>query len=202
MITQEESLKGNKTRELIITKAAELFNQHGYNGCSMSDIMEATSLKKGGIYNYFTSKDEIAVEAFNYSYNKIIERFRSRLDNDKTSFEKLNSIIDVYASFLYDPVVKGGCPIFNTAVDATDNHPSLKEHAKKGIASLQKYIEIKVMEGIDNQEFRTDCDPFTIASLVIINLEGAIIMWRVQGTDAHMKLAVGFLKEYLEGCKK
>lgn len=202
MIAKEETLKGNKTRELIIAKAAELFNQHGYNGCSMSDIMEATNLKKGGIYNYFTSKDEIAVEAFNYSYNKIIERFRSRLDNDTTSFDKLNSIIDVYASFLYDPVVKGGCPIFNTAVDATDNHPSLKEHAKKGIASLQKYIEIKVMEGIDNQEFRSDCDPFKIASLVIINLEGAIIMWRVQGTDTHMKLAVGFLKEYLESCRK
>lgn len=185
------------TRDLIVSKAAELFNLHGYNGCSMSDIMEATKLKKGGIYNYFKSKDEIAVEAFNYSYNKTIDRFRSKLDLDRTAFEKLNSIVDVYASFLHDPVIKGGCPIFNTAVDATDNHPELKERAKLGIASLQKYIEIKVEEAINNGEFTSDCEPVKIASLMIMNLEGAIIMWRVQGTDEHMKLAVDFLKEYL-----
>ena len=42
--------KGETTRELIITTSAELFNTKGYNGSSMSDIMEATGLKKGGIY--------------------------------------------------------------------------------------------------------------------------------------------------------
>ena len=166
----------------------------------MSDIMEATQLKKGGIYNYFKSKEEIAVEAYKYSYKTIIARFRERLDLDKTSFDKLNSIIDVYASFIDEPFLKGGCPIFNTAVDATDNHPVLKEHAKKGIASLQRYIEIKVDQGIRNEEFKSECDPKRIASLMIINLEGAIIMWRVQGSHDHMRLASSFLRDYIQSC--
>jgi len=38
--------KGETTRELIITTSAELFNTKGYNGSSMSDIMEATGLKE------------------------------------------------------------------------------------------------------------------------------------------------------------
>ncbi|MDH5367987.1 MAG: TetR/AcrR family transcriptional regulator [Cyclobacteriaceae bacterium] len=189
------------TRDFIIAKAAELFNLHGYNGCSMSDIMKATHLKKGGIYNYFKSKDEIAVEAFNYSYKKIIERFRSKLDYDKSSVEKLFSIIEVYASFISKPLMKGGCPIFNTAVDATDNHPALKERAKKGIDSLQKYIEIKVEEGIECGEFKTNCEPSKIASLMIINLEGAIIMSRVHGNDEHMLLTVELLKDYINKCR-
>lgn len=195
-------IEGQKvdTRELIISKSAELFNLHGYNGCSMSDIMEATQLKKGGIYNYFKSKEEIALEAYNYSYKKLIERFRERLDYDKTSLEKLNSIIDVYISLIDKPIFKGGCPIFNTAVDAADNHPVLKEYAKKGIASLERYIEIKVDQGIEDGEFKPNCDSKRIAALMIINLEGAIIMWRVQGTHEHMRLASSFLRDYIQSC--
>ena len=45
--------KGEETRSLIIEKSAELFNTLGYNGCSLNEIMEATQLKKGGIYNHF-----------------------------------------------------------------------------------------------------------------------------------------------------
>lgn len=40
--------KGEQTRRNIVLKSAELFNQKGYAGCSMNDIMEATGLKKGG----------------------------------------------------------------------------------------------------------------------------------------------------------
>jgi len=186
------------TRDFIINKAAELFNLHGYNGCSMNDIMEATQLKKGGIYNYFKSKDEIAIEAFNYSYKKIIDRFRSRLDKEVKAVDKLKSIIDVYASFISEPLMKGGCPIFNTAIDATDNHPVLKERAKEGIDSLQRYIEIKIEEGVRLGEFKKDCIPSKIASLMIINLEGAIIMSRVHGNNDHMLQTVEFLKAHID----
>ena len=186
------------TREMIVRKAAELFNLHGYRGCSMSDIMEATNLKKGGIYNHFKSKDEIAVEAFNYSYSKVIERFRSKLDQDTTPVEKLNSIIDVYASLIYDPVMQGGCPIFNTAVDASDNHHILKEKAKEGLTRLQRYIEIKVEEGIRSRMLVSSCNPSEIASLIIINLEGAIIMNRINENNLHMENSVRFLKNHIK----
>jgi AcrR family transcriptional regulator len=185
------------TREMIVRKAAELFNLHGYMGCSMSDIMEATQLKKGGIYNHFTSKDEIALEAFKYSYTKVIERFRSRLDRDTSPVEKLFSIIDVYASLIEEPVMKGGCPIFNTAVDASDNHSELKEMAKDGLIQLQRYIEIKVEEGIRSKMISSTCNPSEIASLIIINLEGAIIMNRINENNLHMQNAVRFLKRHI-----
>jgi AcrR family transcriptional regulator len=45
------------TKAHIIQQAAVVFNQQGYAGTSMSDIMRATGLKKGGIYNHFQSKE-------------------------------------------------------------------------------------------------------------------------------------------------
>ena len=40
--------KGINTKEKIVEKSAELFSKYGYNGCSLSDIMNETNLKKGG----------------------------------------------------------------------------------------------------------------------------------------------------------
>ena len=59
--------KGEMTRQRIIEEAAPIFNQRGYAGCSMQDVMEATGLEKGGIYRHFESKEELAAEAFKYA---------------------------------------------------------------------------------------------------------------------------------------
>ena len=66
--------KGDQTRERIIAKAAELFNQRGLEGTSMADLMEATGLEKGGIYRHFPSKEAVAAEA---SITPGKKRFRS-----------------------------------------------------------------------------------------------------------------------------
>ena len=60
--------KGEQTRREIIRKAAPIFNQKGYNGAALSDLMRATGLEKGGIYRHFESKQELAGEAFDHAW--------------------------------------------------------------------------------------------------------------------------------------
>ena len=189
--------RGLDTRDKIISKSAELFNIHGFHGCSLSDIMKATNLKKGGIYNHFKNKDEIALEAFDYSFKKLLKQFRKRLDYDKSPTEKLNSVIEVYTELASIPGMEGGCPIFNTAVDASNTHPLLKQKAKEAINSLKQYIEIKIQQGIATGEFREDADQHDLATLIIITIEGAIIMSRVNDKSC-IDVAVKALKSYLK----
>ena len=44
--------KGDQTRQEIIRKAAPIFNQKGYDGAALSDLMRATGLEKSGIYRH------------------------------------------------------------------------------------------------------------------------------------------------------
>ena len=53
--------KGELTRQRLVSEAAKLFNQRGYDGSSMLDVMEATGLEKGGIYRHFASMDELGL---------------------------------------------------------------------------------------------------------------------------------------------
>ena len=182
------------TRNKIIVASARLFNMRGYHGCSLQDIMDATNLKKGGIYNYFSNKDEIAYAAFDYSFNLVLARFTDALAKAKTSRAKLFAILEVFASFYKDPVTEGGCPIFNTAVDSNGTHPELTEKAREAINTLKRYIEIKIDEGKESGEFKPETKSEELSSLIILTTEGALIMSRVNNDPAPVAAAIKYLK--------
>jgi len=71
--------KSSRNQSTNHRKAAALFNQQGYAGSSMSDLMRVTGLQKGGIYNHFRSKDELALEAFDFAVNRVQSEFMGAL---------------------------------------------------------------------------------------------------------------------------
>src|ERR1039458_4748820 len=85
--------KGELTRERIIAQAAPIFNQRGYAGCSMQDVMEATGLEKGGLYRHFSSKEELAAEAFRYSLARSVKLRTDSLSSADGSIAQLRLYI-------------------------------------------------------------------------------------------------------------
>ena len=189
------------TKEHIIEKSAALFNTKGYNGCSLHDIMEATGLKKGGIYNHFSNKDEIAFESFDYSFDLVKLRFKEALDRCDNSSDKIMAIIHVFASFYKKPVTEGGCPIFNTAVDSSGIHPSLTNKARSAINHLKRYIEIKIDEGIESGEFNASIKSEELSTLILTSMEGALIMARVNNDYGPVQTVVKHLTSLISNSR-
>src|SRR5215218_9888751 len=101
------STKGERTRERIIATAAPLFNQRGYVGASMSDLMAATGLEKGGIYRHFESKDALALAAFDYALARHGERIRSAVQTEQGAVARLSALAGAMASIADDPAIPG-----------------------------------------------------------------------------------------------
>jgi AcrR family transcriptional regulator len=57
--TKDSPTKGETTRIAIEDSAMELFIENGYHATSMRQIAEHAGLALGGIYNHFSSKEEI-----------------------------------------------------------------------------------------------------------------------------------------------
>src|SRR5262249_1046004 len=53
------SVKGEKTRSLILEKAIELFRQRGYDETTMRMIAEHAGVALGNAYYYFASKEHL-----------------------------------------------------------------------------------------------------------------------------------------------
>ena len=59
MVKKEKPTKGEVTRLAIEDAALELFMEQGYHATSMRQIKDRAGLALGGIYNHFSSKEEI-----------------------------------------------------------------------------------------------------------------------------------------------
>ncbi len=189
--------KGERTRRRIVERAAEVFNTKGYFGSSMSDLVREIGLEKGGIYNHFGSKEELALEAFDYAAGTMQERFKAALAGKQRALERLFAVVDVLGGLAEDPPVAGGCPVLNTAVESNDTHMELKERAREAMSGWLRLIGSIIKEGVRKGELRPDTDPRETASVVVATLEGAVMLSRLYDDPAYMKRSVYHLKEHL-----
>ena len=189
---------GGETRENIIRQAAALFNQRGFAGSSMSDIMEATGLQKGGIYRHFGSKEELALEAFDFAVARMADRFREALEGKEHAIDRLGAIVGVYAELPVNPPVPGGCPVMNTAIDSDSVHPALRERARGAMDGLRALLRRTTRQGIERGEVRPGVDADSLATLLISALEGAVMLSMLYGDPSHAERVAAHLRGYLE----
>jgi TetR/AcrR family transcriptional regulator, transcriptional repressor for nem operon len=189
--------KGERTRRRILERSAPVFNTKGFFGASMHDLVLASGLEKGGIYNHFSSKEQLALEAFDYVVEVMRGRFDAALEGKESALERLFAIVDVLGALAEDPPVQGGCPILNTAVESEGVHPALKERAAEAMSGWLRLVGREVKEGVKSGELLPATDPRSVASVVVATLEGAVMLSRLYDDPDHMRRAVDHLKEHL-----
>lgn len=75
------------------TVAAKLFHSKGYLQTTMDDITTAARFSKGGIYHYFSSKDEILFFVLDRYLNLILQDLENDLQEMGAAREKIQYII-------------------------------------------------------------------------------------------------------------
>jgi len=190
--------KGEKTRERIIAKSAQLFNCQGYAAASLSDIMRETGLEKGGIYNHFSSKEQLALEAFDYACGLVRQRISQALAGKRNAIERLLAIVTVFQGIVEDPLLVGGCPILNLAIEADDSNELLRARARVAMDDWCTTIQRIVHKGIERQEILPDSNADEIASILIATLEGGVMLSNLYKDPRHIQRAAGHIVCYIK----
>ena len=193
--------KGEQTRERILARSAQLFNRQGYFGASLADIMRETGLEKGGIYNHFSSKEQLALESFDYAYGLVQQRVRLALSGKFDAIERLLAIVSVFQGIVEDPPVAGGCPILNTAIEADDANEALRDRARDAMDSWRDTIHRIINKGIERQQIRPGINADEVASILITTLEGAIMLSNLYKDPTHMQRSADHMARYIETLK-
>lgn len=166
--------KGEETRLRILEQAAPLLNQHGFQNAPVSEIMRVTGLQKGGLYNHFASKEELALAAFDLIMQKILARVFTAHSQHSTPLAQLIAHIELIGHG--HTVMEGGCPIANSMVESDDANPVLRARVKDVLDRWRKFLAQIVANGIVQGEIRADVNPDEVAMHVIGTLEGGQIL--------------------------
>src|ERR1035437_1842845 len=73
--SRRERKRGRRIAE-ILTAAAELFGERGYDAVSLEDVADRLDVSKGSLYYYFATKDELgpaAMETLGHQWTARLE---------------------------------------------------------------------------------------------------------------------------------
>ena len=71
-VSPASTARGRRTRERILTTAADLFHRRGVNATSVDDVLAASGTGKSQFYHYFESKDELLHDVATFNLQRLL----------------------------------------------------------------------------------------------------------------------------------
>ena len=94
--------KKEQRRIEILLAALELFSQKGFYATTIPDIARKMEMSVGNLYNYFSSKEELAQEIIRYVSQLLAEKIHAVNHQPVSTKEKIRGIVKIYFDMAVD----------------------------------------------------------------------------------------------------
>lgn len=190
--------KAEVTSQYIIETVAPVFNKYGYAATSMSEVTKATRLTKGAIYGNFESKEDLALQAFNYNVRQVVMLVADKMNAETSPAKKLQAMTDFYRNYYQLTKKYGGCPLLNVGVDSKHQNPVLLKRVREIMRKLQKGIADIIREGIRQKQFKKSVEPDAMALRILAQIEGGIFITNLLDDQKHMNDVMDHIDRMIE----
>lgn len=197
------SAKGEATRRSIIETSLQVFSVKGYFNTSISDILHATGLTKGGLYGHFKSKEEI----WRAVYDEAVTIWRAvaftGLRSMDDPLERMEQTIEnVLLNYLGEDVFDGGCFFVNMLVELSGQSDTMGRRILKGFVGFSKLFQSWLKEAERSNLLKTNLDQREIADFIVTSLNGAATLYMSTRDTAVLRRNNKQLHFYLEQLRR
>lgn len=169
--------KGERTRSRIIEGAAAVMNRKGWLATPVSDVLAATELTKGGIYNHFGSLRELTEEAFDLAAGRLMGVVQDRLASGGTARNRLAHLLKGFDLVgTRRPPFDAGCPILNAATEADDADDAMRQRVAAAALKIMAALEKCIADGVRSGEFCPGLDAARAAQFLFATFEGGVML--------------------------
>jgi len=165
------------TKENIIIAALRLFLLRGYSSVSLIDVANEVGITKGGIYHYFSSKDELLNVAIYSFLDRFEEKYVTLLNQNKSIQDILDCLLveqnmEKYVSGLLGIEGKYIIDYAHSALEIVRKVPGIQQRMEqinfKVCQMLTKKIELSMEAG----ELNTNMDSYALAANILSMING------------------------------
>jgi len=170
----------------VIEQAMKVFWEKGYAATSISDITDATGIKRGSLYNAFDGKHDLFVRALlKYGGDRRTSKLRM-LETVEDPREAITMFFDSLVKATLSDPDKKGCLLFNTALEYSSHDDDVQELVSEGIKEVVSFFEGRIERGKELGRIPDSVDTRSTAKALIALLVGI----RVLGRGAFGKTAL------------
>lgn len=184
--------KGERTRERILEVAAQLFWKRSYHGVNMNEIASAAAVNKASLYQYFPSKEQLALATIAYNASATGDWvFDRSFAATSDPMERLSLIYQrVYettkAAFDADGLCPG-CPFVNIGVEMATDNVLVREAVNETFRAFGEYY-LRIVRDLDANRGGTNAgelvtpylDEDLAVDFLLSNMNGAMVASKLQ----------------------
>jgi len=167
----------SSVRDRIVNAALDRFHALGFNACSVQDIVDAAGVPKGSFYNYFKTKELLALEILDiYGQGSRREMLS---DKGVPSVKRLRAHFAFMASRYEGFGFGKGCLIGNLAAEMSENTPLLREALAQSLKGWTELVAATIRDGQADGSVLAALDAPEVARFLINSWEGAAVRMKI-----------------------
>lgn len=190
------SEKGTRTRERVLAGAKEVFHRGGFSGTSINDLIRETGVKKGNLYHFFSSKEEMGLEVLKQAREDFVGFLEKSLQGDRPS-DQLANHFDSILRYHKGRNLVGGCVFGNTALEMSDRNEKYRAVVHGVFEEWRRRIREVLERAVGSGDVRAGVDPEATARHIVATVEGGIMLARASRNPDDLKECLIALYAYL-----
>lgn len=159
-------------REAVLEKAMLTFWRQGYEGASISNLIDAMGIHRGSLYDTFGDKRSLFCEALEHYDETVVSRAIARLEDPNASMGAVVEFFESVATCCANDEERKGCLLVNTAVEMRSDDRDIEQQLGLYFYRIERALLQALERARERGEIHLDGDLKLTARYLVSSLEG------------------------------
>lgn len=169
-----------------LQKAMEVFLARGYQGASLSELLDQMGIGRKSLYDTFGNKHELFLKTLELYSQTAIKEMQDQLAAPGSPKANIEAVLLKWQDANSQPDSKG-CLIGNNLADFCTEDAGMAHVLSEHLTQLENAFTDAVARAQAAGEFPADIPPGDLARLLVCLGQGVALMGRVTTDQAHFK---------------
>jgi AcrR family transcriptional regulator len=173
-------------RQEIIDAARACFRRNGFHQTTTDEICREANITPGGLYHYFSSKDELIGAVIDSSAQGAVSRMRTLIEDSLTAESAFRQVAQFFFDTMRDSEIDNSTRLELEIWAEGIKNPKLAERSRRAWIMRQEWLEALVRRGVEDGIYDPEVvQPRAMASLLLAIYIG-LRFGRLLGDDFDM----------------
>lgn len=166
--------------DVVLDRAMQVFWQKGFDDTSVQDLVEATGLNRGSLYNSFGDKAQFFSAVMDRYRTTSPARFLAVAPDDASPRQLIADFLGSLVQRARTDVDRKGCLLTNTAAGLYGCNDAMSKWIRDSLTMLEDVLTNVVERGQDRGEIASVKSARSIARFIVAAAQGINVMARVE----------------------
>ena len=183
----------------VLLKAMQAFWRRGYEATSVQDLVEATGINRGSMYDTFGDKRGLFQAAVDFYISNVSAKRLSKMLETESPLVAIRTYFEDLISFSVGDGRKLGCLITNSVVELAPHDPTIGKILRGSFARVEDVFHQTLLRAQDKGEIPSQIDARAIARFMTATANGIRVFARADADSETLRDVVNSALSVIEG---